>query len=295
MQPLSNGLRVMTMMSVRNEGDVIEEAVRELARWVPLIVVLDGGSTDGTYETLQRIARRQSDLDVELDLIQEDAASAAGPYQEYKREQVYRRARIHGAFDWCMMIDADEIFHTSPIQAIEWAEAEGAQCVIPFKPEFWLTVDDLRSGALVEDERISVQQRRLWYSWCWRENRIWREHPDLHYWPDAMHGKHVDPWRLDGRSWPELQSVTCLAHMLPILKHYPIRSVRQGIAKMEDRVPRGRRDFGKMSECWIMDEGFCQLRQFDGRWDYEPTQPRIRQWYAEARRRAEVTGLCAPR
>jgi len=291
MDALPSGLRVMAMMLCRNEADVIAECIGALAAWgVPRLAVLDGCSDDGTWETLQDIQRRKLDLGIELDLLREDQATAAR-FREDKREMLYALARRSAPFDWVISIDADEIYEDSPLEAISLAEADGAQAIMPFIPEFWLTVDDVRNGALVEDERLSVQQRRRWYSWCWRENHIWRERADLHYLPDEQRGVHRDPYRPDGQSWPALQSLRLLRQGAPIQKHYPIRSVRQGIAKMGDRLPRGRRYFGKCAESWIVDEEWCGLARWGGPdWDTSPTQHKVREWYAEAHRRAERRG-----
>ncbi len=288
MQPLPDGLRIMAMMICRNEADVIADTIASLAAWgIPKLAVLDGASDDGTWEQLQAIAKHQTGIDIELVLEREEEA---GSYQEYKRERLYELARRSLPFDWIVSVDADEIYHTSPIEAIEIAERDGAACVMPFIPEFWLTLDDLRNGALIEDEMISVQTRRLWYSWFWRENHIWREASDLHYFPDSQHGKHRDPWVGESWNWPSHQSRALVTQMLPIQKHYPIRGVRQGIAKMQDRLPRGRRDFGKMAEAWIIDQDFCRLAHWDGAWDTRITQPNIHAWYAEARSRATAKG-----
>lgn len=88
-------------MIVRNAVDLVEVNLRHhLALGLERIVVVDNGSTDGTWELLQALSKR---LPIVLD--RDD-----GPYRQAELvNDAVRRAAADGA-DWVVPIDADEFF-----------------------------------------------------------------------------------------------------------------------------------------------------------------------------------------
>ena len=50
-------MKIHGLCVVKNEADIIEQTLRSAATWCDWIYVLDNGSSDGTWEKVQRLAR----------------------------------------------------------------------------------------------------------------------------------------------------------------------------------------------------------------------------------------------
>jgi hypothetical protein len=260
-------MNVVAHMPVRNEFDIVEETVREALRWVDTLVVLDGESDDGTRSLLHDLAAELKAAGKTLDLHVE--ADLGAMFTNYNRQRLLELTAPHRP-DWVLSVDGDEIWHCdpkrncpSPIEAIEAAERAGANVVRAWVPQFWLTFEDLRRGALIEDETVSVQERRRWYSWGHAGTFIWRW-DDRHYYPDRPSKRTPE---LPGLTWRQWQVAGPLT---PICKHYCFRGVAQGLERLHLRQVRGgRKDFGKyFLPNWIIDERLVGLHYLgaDGAW-----------------------------
>jgi len=262
-------MKIIAHMPVRNEIDVIEETVSEVFRWVDTLIVLDGQSTDGTHSLLCDLSSQWKTAGKTLQVVSE--ADPGNVFHDHTlRGRLLELTAPHEP-DWVLSVDADEIYDTylapngvevDPITAIYAAEEIGANVVRCMVPQFWLTFQDLREGALDEDETISVQQRRRWYSWGHMGTFIWK-------WNDAHHYPPKVPKRtpeLLGLTWREWQRA---GPLMPICKHYCFRSLRQSLARAEERRERGgRRYYGKYFQNWLIDERLAGLHYLaeEGRW-----------------------------
>lgn len=264
-------VNVVAQMLCRNEFDVIEETIGEIFRWVDTLVVLDGHSDDGTrallFDLVGDYAQRGKTLHV---------TSEPDPGECFADHLRNRLLELTAPFapDWVISVDADEIYHydpnsndadnlspdaPSPLDAILAAEEVEANVVRCNVPQFWLTFDDLRNGALNEDETISVQKRRKWFSWGHSGTFIWRWRAD-HYYPADTPKRTPE---VPGMSWREWQRA---GPLMPVCKHYCFRSLRQALARAEERKARGgRRYFGKYYQNFIIDEQLVGL--------YHPYRP----------------------
>jgi glycosyltransferase involved in cell wall biosynthesis len=249
-------VKIVAHMLVRNEADVITETLTEISRWgIGTVVVLDGGSDDGTIEQITQFAASSS-LTVDLNVIPDPDDR----FHDHQRNVLLELTRRHNP-DWIISLDADEIYHTNPVAAIHAAERARGNVVWCDVPQFWITVADVKAGLLVEDESVSVQERRRWYSWGHTGCFIWRESP-LHYYPKSTPKRTpeltgYDDYRLWQRPGP----------VRPICKHYCFRSLRQALKRMDERLERGgRRYFGKYALDWIIDQNVASLHYFDGEW-----------------------------
>lgn len=264
-------LRIVGHMMCRNEADVIRETVLEALKWVDTLIVLDGCSTDGTWEKLEEIQGCLRAVYPEGKMLELHMEPDPGDrFADTIRNRLLELTAPHEP-DWVISVDADEIYHDwhapyismNPSTAIQAAERVGANVVRCLVPQFWLTFQDLREGALWEDETPSVQQRRRWYSWGWKGTFIWRWNPE-HYYPPDMPKRTPE---LPGKTWREWQRG---GPMMPVCKHYPFRSLRQAMARAEERLERGGgRYFGKYRENWIVDERIAGLHHLgpDEVWD----------------------------
>lgn len=218
-------LNIVAQIIVRNEADIAIETLAEITHWgVKTVSVLDGGSDDGTLEVIRAFA--ESRPDVVIDLV--SRPDPGGRFADHYRNELLKMTARHRP-DWVISVDADEIYDTSPVEAILAAEAAGAGYIWNDVPQFWLTFDDIRNGALVEDETVSIQERRRWYTWGHTGVFIWKWH-DKHYYPPNAQKRTPETRGPEKRLYGPVR---------PICKHYCIRTIRQGVKRIEERKARG--------------------------------------------------------
>ena len=273
-------MNIVGHMIVRNEIDVIEETIAEAFRWIDTLVVLDGMSTDGTTELLRGLVSEYENVGKLLDVHVE-----ADPDEEFKIDCRNRLLELTSPYepDWVFSVDADEIYHvdlergvTSPYAAIAVAHKQGANVVRSYVPQFWLTFEDLRRGALHEDVRDSIQVRRRWYSWGHMGTFAWKWNPD-HFYPTDESKRTPE---LQGQTWRQWQRA---GPLIPICKHYCIRTLEQGLIRAKERIERGGRLlFGKYAQNWLIDETIAGLHYLgdEGVWNVQENHSRLCQYLA---------------
>lgn len=255
-------MRIVAHMMIFNEADIIRETLEEIDRWggIEAIVVLDGGSTDGTIDVVRNFRDGSTNAEVAL-YVRPDPEDR---FADHRRMELLNLTREYEP-DWIISLDADEIYHTSPVDAIVAAEEEGkgANVIWCDVPQFWITLADIRAGLLLEEQPgkrgVSIQKRRRWYSWGHTGVFIWKDHPN-HYYPIDV------PKRT-----PEMQGVPDYhdwqvpGPVRPICKHYCFRTLGQAMRRMKTRLMRGgRKYFGKYALNWIIDEQACLLTRYGG-------------------------------
>lgn len=266
-------LNIVAHMVCRNEADVIEETVSEILRWVDTLVILDGDSTDGTWELICGLLVEEArKVGKAIDAHQEPDRD--DHFDNYLRSRLLELTAPHKP-DWVLSVDADEVYHydhkqniPSPIEAVVAAEAAGANVVRSHVPQFWLTLDDIRHNAVNEDEYDSVQKRRRWYSWGNMGTFIWKWH-DMHFYPEFPSKRTPE---LPDMTWREWQRA---GPLVPVCKHYCFRSLRQALQRAEERKQRGgRRQFGKYYINYIIDERLARLHHLgeDEIWQSTPNE-----------------------
>lgn len=276
-------MRIVAHMPVRNEFDIIEETVAEIFHWVDTLIVVDGQSTDGTYSLLCDLRHEWERNGKALFLISE--ADKDDKFTDCDIRTRLLQVTKEFEPDWVISVDADEIYQSyydpngnlvTPSTAIEAAEAAGANVVRCLVPQFWLTFSDLRRGALLEEDLVpSIQQRLRWYSWGHMGTFIWKWNDD-HYYPEDEPKRTPE---LPGKTWRDWQIA---GPLMPICKHYCIRSLEQGIKRTRERRERGgRRYFGKyFATSLVIDEQLAGLHYLgnDGQWCIEINHDRLGQY-----------------
>lgn len=228
-------MKIVAAMIVRDEDDIIGETITEILKYTSDIVVLDGGSVDRTIDIIRSFP--------EVRLTQ--VFSGSNWDHAGERELLLNLARDLSA-DWVITVDADEIYHTDPIEAIEIAEKERATIIRCNIPQFYFTEKELLDGVLqTEDTIVSIQERRRYYSWGWTDCMIFKMQHGLTY----LGGKDG---RITRPPYFTDNAVRIEASVRPILKHYQYRSLQQYAKKMKNR----RRDCGDNYKRWF-------------RWTYE--------------------------
>jgi len=258
-------MNIVVQMLIRNEGDVIYETLCEITRWgLYDVVILDGQSDDHTLTEIHHFQVRHPDINIHL--TSED--DPGGEFHDHLRNRLLDLTLRHNP-DWIISLDADEIYHTDPVAAIAAADAEGANVLYCLVPQFWITIDDIRHGILLEDERESIQRRRLWYSWGHTGRFIWKALPG-HFYPQNEQKRTPELPDTTWREWQICGSVT------PICKHYCFRTLEQGLKRMRERQARGgTKYFGKYFYNWIIDEQAAGLARFAGEWDTRYTHQSV--------------------
>lgn len=113
--PKNSARHVAMALLVRNEKDIIERNIRyHAAEGVTSFVVLDNGSTDGSYEKLQQLQQ-----EYDMTLLRDE-----GPYQQARwMTKLAQLARTKHNAHFVILNDADEFWHapnsTRLIDAIE--------------------------------------------------------------------------------------------------------------------------------------------------------------------------------
>ncbi len=96
--------KIYSLLLVKNEADIIQACLRDACRWSDKIIVIDNGSTDGTWEIIKQHSLTEQKII---------------PWLRYEGAfHIGLRAKAFNAFKhemnwgdwWCVRLDADEFF-----------------------------------------------------------------------------------------------------------------------------------------------------------------------------------------
>ena len=207
------------MIPVYNESDIIESVVRHLISQGVDLVILDNGSTDGTYEICSRFLGHGV-LSIEK-LITEHFNF------DLLEQQLYQQILNRDA-DWALLSGADEFLespypHVTLEKAIESDDQKGYNLIQFNNFEFWPTEQDYAS------HEPNAKKRIKYYTWNDdMQFRCWKIIPNIRVTGTTGHYPQ----------FPEGHKVR-IPHTKYILRHYRVRSYEQGVRKIFiDRLPR---------------------------------------------------------
>jgi len=207
------------MIPVYNESDIIESVVRHLISQGVDLVILDNGSTDGTYEICSRFLGHGV-LSIEK-LITEHFNF------DLLEQQLYQQVLNRDA-DWALLSGADEFLespypHVTLEKAIESDDQKGYNLIQFNNFEFWPTEQDYAS------HEPDAKKRIKYYTWNDdMQFRCWKIIPNIRVTGTTGHYPQ----------FPEGHKVR-IPHTKYILRHYRVRSYEQGVRKIFiDRLPR---------------------------------------------------------
>ena len=100
-------MKLIAISRVKNELDIVEAFVRHHSQLFNTLIVLDDGSTDGTYEVLQQLQAAGLPLVLMRD-------PSVGYEQSRYMSRLLRMAVDQFGADWVMPLDADEFVETDP-------------------------------------------------------------------------------------------------------------------------------------------------------------------------------------
>jgi len=205
-------MSIFSICCVRDENDIVAEALDAALGWSDKIFVFDNGSVDGTWETVQDIARRNS----KIEIVGRDNRLFT---DELRGELFESHRSVASPGDWWCRLDSDEIYIDDPIRFLaDVPNKYGFVYSASFN--FYFTDADLQGYEKDPSEWLArpVTTRLKFYQNNWGEPRFVRHRNDLHWagliWPDNR-----------GRTFPSRIR----------LKHFPYRSPAQISNRLEIR------------------------------------------------------------
>jgi glycosyltransferase involved in cell wall biosynthesis len=215
--------RIHGLCIVKDESDIIEASLRAAATWCDHIYVLDNGSTDETWEVVQRIARSITSI---VPYHQEDK-----PFTNGSRSQIFNAFRDQARLgDWWCRLDADEFYLDNPRVFLSKVPA---RCGLVWNASisYYFTDRDAeryKQDASLFADSIPIQDRLRYYLCHWSEIRFMRHSPALS-WPNGTTS-----------GWPvNLSSLFSHYPLRIAVRHYPYRSPMQIECRLKVRVGNG--------------------------------------------------------
>jgi hypothetical protein len=197
-------MKILSICCVRDENDIVEETLEAALGWSDKIFVFDNGSVDGTWETVQDIARRNS----KIEIVGHDDRTFT---DELLGEIFESHRSVASPGDWWCRFDSDEIYIDDPARFLAGVPDKYG-LVLSASFNFYFTDIDLRNYQQNPSEWLArpVRERLRFYQNNWSEPRFVRHRNDLLWaglvWPDNR-----------GRTFPSRIR----------LKHFPYRSPAQ--------------------------------------------------------------------
>jgi hypothetical protein len=211
------------MLTVRNEVDVINEFLDDVALYFDTVVVMDD-SNDGTYEA---IASRPF---VKYLVKYSDVYDPKGKRTDGQKQHLFNFINEnYGYGNWITNLNADAFFGHDPNKMCEMAEAENANLIVWDSWTFYPHINDkeryLESPVKWNETPI---RKRLRYATDtgWPENLQFKNQPGQEF--DVNRHACVIP-----------SGIFKVASFIPTLLHYPLRSPEQIIARCDDRALTG--------------------------------------------------------
>lgn len=173
-------MKINAICMVKNEADIILEALSNALHFCHRIYVFDNGSTDGTSELLDEFIFANPSVVL--------AERSDEVFKNQLRNRVYNQYHhLYSADDWWYILDADELLTSNPKAMLEQASRQGRDTMRVWQAQFYFTDHDLAHFEQ-EDTRLPVTQRRRYYRINWREVRFFKNHPDKK-WPEIVSGR----------------------------------------------------------------------------------------------------------
>jgi|GEM_PF-612681 len=213
--PPDSRVKIYAICLIKNEGDVIADCLIHALTFCDRIFVLDNGSTDGTWETVNALAQHYPTIVIEDQLLI--------PFRDGMRSIVYNKYNHELADqDWWLRLDGDEFLEGDPREVLATANCEQADFVTAWNLQFYYTDADYKNWAAEKLEpHRPITERRLYYSANWREYRFFRNQPHQP-WNEAV-----------APQWPNGLTKACSQRLYN--RHYPYRTPDQIKEKLQAR------------------------------------------------------------
>jgi glycosyltransferase involved in cell wall biosynthesis len=200
---------------VKNESDIIDACLTAAAEWCDRIYVYDNGSTDGTWEQVNKLAQSLPEV---VPFKQEDK-----PFHDGLRAEIFNHYKDDCADgDWWCRLDADEFYIDDP--RVFLAKVPQQQRVVVTASLSYYFTD--RDAALYEEDpsryadSVPIFDKCRYYLNHWSEPRFFRHSRDLR-WTSGGFPSEIFEWQYyPVRIW---------------VRHYPYRSPQQIDSRLATR------------------------------------------------------------
>lgn len=160
--------RLYGICLVKNEDDIIAQTLKYATRYCDKIFVLDNGSTDQTWEIVNKVAVESQKVIPFRQVFEK--------FNDALRALVYNE--VHSELsneDWWLRLDGDEFLAEDPIPFLKEANNQGADIIRAWQIQFYFTDKDLSTWEKGEDINDKpIYERRRYYLINWQEPRFFR-------------------------------------------------------------------------------------------------------------------------
>ena len=196
--------KIYSLLVVKNEVDVITASLKDACRWSDKIIVIDNGSTDGTWETIQQLSNEYPQIIPWL--------RYEGPFHIGLRAKAFKAFRHEMTCNdwWNVRLDADE-FYPGDVRAFLANVPKRYRTVKKESTDYVLTHEDLSkyefSGDFEQDKSLFTHALPVR-----RKERRFMRHSAMLCWLKRWRYPH--PW-----GWVYHQTIP--------VDHYQYRSPQQ--------------------------------------------------------------------
>ncbi len=162
-------MKILGMMLVKDEADILEEFLSEASKWADHIFVIDNGSEDGSWEIIQSM---KSDKIVPW---KQDFS----PYRRTMRAEIFQEFRnLAEDGDWWFFADVDEFYVENPREFLVKVP-EKYQVVFKKSIDYFLTKEDIEEYMFTGDFKKDKEYIRYINPACWTETRFFSVHKKM--------------------------------------------------------------------------------------------------------------------
>lgn len=199
-----NAFKIYSLLLVKNEADIIRESLLAAIKWSDKVIVMDNGSTDGTWEIVNNLATQHPTI---------------VPFMQYTGGfRIGLRAKAFRAFRhelscrdwWCVRLDADEFFSEDPREFLAKLP-KSCLSVKKQSTDYVLTQEDLQSHTFTGN--FSADQSYI-----------------THYLPEKRKERRFmrhRPWLVWSEKWRYPHPIGRTARQCIAVDHYQYRSPQQ--------------------------------------------------------------------
>lgn len=196
--------KIYSLLLVKNEADIIRASLLAAIQWSDKVIVMDNGSSDGTWEIVQEMAAQNPRI---VAFMQYKGGFRIG--LRAKAFKAYRQEMTRNDW-WCVRLDADEFFSEDPRTFLAQIPKK-YNTVKKLSTDYILTQEDIENHSFTGDFSIDRQHITHHLPEKRKERRFMRHSPWLVW---------CEKWRYPhpiGRT-----AKTCIA-----VDHYQYRSPQQ--------------------------------------------------------------------
>lgn len=172
-------MKIHAICVVKNEADIIVQSLPHAADWCDNIYVLDNGSEDGTWESVQELAQKHPQI---VPYKQDH-----GVFKDAIRREVWQHYASHAQpGDWWCRLDADEFYPEDPRTLLTQVPAR-CDVVWSVMHNFFFTDRDLLEYETDPQAFLArpVIESLRYYLSNWAEPRFLRHRPD-YFWRKSL-------------------------------------------------------------------------------------------------------------